>query len=373
MPDVFLLSGYGAPGTAIPNVVLPPDPYDPWGAHEGKRRWTCWCAIHRPQPSPYLSTDAVPYKPVIVMEFELESDRFNPLYHSPSSNPTSTSGHDSPQSVASHSSGGCGSNNTAGGSSSGDSQIENLIPNFGHTSSVLSRTSSSSSSTGSGSSLETLRNISDSEITPPAISEGISPQYPQGESETIGPLQAHSGAQQLVHGLPGDTSWAPSTEDIFESTTARSKPLLALERLRRMSRMPGSPESSSPGFGGSNGRARRVLRRSTLGPDAGGRKPGGAPGAPNGNVTMMDVFAVMDQINEQLGQAPDLDTFLKVVAGVIKDLTQFHRVLVYQFDEIWNGQVVAELVDWSMTHDLFKGLHFPAGDIPAQVRALILS
>ena len=52
---------------------------------------------------------------------------------------------------------------------------------------------------------------------------------------------------------------------------------------------------------------------------------------------MMDVFSVMAQINEQLGAANDLDTFMKVVVGVIKDLTQFHRVLLYQFDEMWNG------------------------------------
>ena len=82
---------------------------------------------------------------------------------------------------------------------------------------------------------------------------------------------------------------------------------------------------------------------------------------------MMDIFSVMSQINEQLGAVNDLDTFLKVVVGVIKDLTQFHRVLVYQFDETWNGKVVAELVDWNKTHDLYKGLHFPASDIPAQV------
>ena len=81
----------------------------------------------------------------------------------------------------------------------------------------------------------------------------------------------------------------------------------------------------------------------------------------------MDVFAVMAQINEQLGAAPDLDAFLKVTVGVMKDLTQFHRVLMYQFDEAWNGQVVAELVDWKQTHDLYRGLHFPAADIPAQV------
>lgn len=82
---------------------------------------------------------------------------------------------------------------------------------------------------------------------------------------------------------------------------------------------------------------------------------------------MMDVFSVMAQINEQFGAANDMDQFLKIVVGVIKDLTQFHRVLVYQFDEAWNGKVVAELVDWTQTHDLFKGLHFPAADIPAQV------
>lgn len=85
---------------------------------------------------------------------------------------------------------------------------------------------------------------------------------------------------------------------------------------------------------------------------------------------MMDVFAVMSQINEQLGAANDLDTFLKIVVGVIKDLTQFHRVIVYQFDEMWNGKVVAELVDWHQTHDLYRGLHFPASDIPPQVRCL---
>jgi light-regulated signal transduction histidine kinase (bacteriophytochrome) len=81
----------------------------------------------------------------------------------------------------------------------------------------------------------------------------------------------------------------------------------------------------------------------------------------------------MAEINEQLGAAPNLDIFLKVVAGVIKDLTQFHRVLLYQFDEAWNGQTVAELVDWSVTHDLYKGLHFPASDIPAQVSNCLLA
>ncbi|CAE6456618.1 unnamed protein product [Rhizoctonia solani] len=140
-----------------------------------------------------------------------------------------------------------------------------------------------------------------------------------------------------ARGLIGDDSWFPSAEDVVESTTSRSRPLRALERMRRITRDGHGPRRGGVGTGG---------------------------------VGTMDVFAVLAQVNDQLGSAPDLESFLKVVVGVIKDLTQFHRVLVYQFDEQWNGQVVAELVDWSQTHDIYKGLHFPAADIPAQAREL---
>ena len=44
--------------------------------------------------------------------------------------------------------------------------------------------------------------------------------------------------------------------------------------------------------------------------------------------------------------------------------------MVYQFDSDWNGNVVAELVDYSKATDLFAGLNFPASDIPAQAREL---
>ncbi|KAF9013357.1 hypothetical protein BDQ17DRAFT_1386916 [Cyathus striatus] len=240
-PHVFLLSGYGAPGSAAAD--------DKNATRDGKRMWTCWCAVHRAVP--------VGDKPLntglIIMEFELEKDTMNPLYP--------------------------------------------LIP----------------------------------------------PESAVGQTGTLNDF------------ADGDDNWLPTAEDILESTTSRAKPLPALERLRRMNRTgwDPNPDITSPDEGLS--RPRRTARR-------GGRG--------NTGVGMMDVFAVMGQINEQLGAAPDLDTFLKVVVGVIKDLTQFHRVLVYQFDEMWNGLVVAELVDWSQTHDLYKGLHFPAADIPAQARQL---
>ena len=37
--------------------------------------------------------------------------------------------------------------------------------------------------------------------------------------------------------------------------------------------------------------------------------------------------------------------------------------MVYRFDEHYNGQVVAENVDWTRTKDLFRGLHFPSGEL----------
>lgn len=89
-----------------------------------------------------------------------------------------------------------------------------------------------------------------------------------------------------------------------------------------------------------------------------------------GEAAAMQIFDTISPIQDQLSQADDTETLLEITAGLIKELVGFHRVLVYQFDNNWNGQVVAELVDPQVTVDLYKGLHFPASDIPAQAREL---
>lgn len=89
-----------------------------------------------------------------------------------------------------------------------------------------------------------------------------------------------------------------------------------------------------------------------------------------GEAAAMEVFNIMSQVQEQLASAPTLDAFLKTLVGVVKELTGFHRVMVYQFDQAWNGRVVTELVDPRATKDLYKGLNFPASDIPKQARDL---
>jgi light-regulated signal transduction histidine kinase (bacteriophytochrome) len=89
-----------------------------------------------------------------------------------------------------------------------------------------------------------------------------------------------------------------------------------------------------------------------------------------GEAAAMEVFNIMSQVQEQLGSAPNLDSFLKILVGVVRELTGFHRVMIYQFDSAFNGRVVTELVDPRATKDLYKGLNFPASDIPKQARDL---
>lgn len=89
-----------------------------------------------------------------------------------------------------------------------------------------------------------------------------------------------------------------------------------------------------------------------------------------GEAAAMEVFNIMSQVQEQMGNAPNLQVFLKVLIGVVKELSGFHRVMIYQFDQSWNGRVVAELVDPRATKDLYQGLNFPASDIPKQARDL---
>ena len=124
---------------------------------------------------------------------------------------------------------------------------------------------------------------------------------------------------------PEDTLQSnPTAEELAESTMVSSKPLRVLRNARR-------------------------------------RK---------GEAAVMEVFNIMSQVQEQLANAPNLEMFLKVLVGVIKELTGFHRVMIYQFDQAWNGRVVTELVDPRATKDLYKGLNFPASDIPQQARDL---
>ena len=59
----------------------------------------------------------------------------------------------------------------------------------------------------------------------------------------------------------------------------------------------------------------------------------------------------------------------QAASELIRDTTGFDQVMVYRFDEDWNGEVIAEARAENITPS-YLGLHFPASDIPKQSRDL---
>ncbi|TNM61120.1 GAF domain-containing protein [Streptomyces sp. NP160] len=77
------------------------------------------------------------------------------------------------------------------------------------------------------------------------------------------------------------------------------------------------------------------------------------------------------QLPTVLRRLQDAGSVLDLAEGLatgVRHLTGFDRVMVYRFDEEWNGEVLAE--DRREDLEPFLGLRYPASDIPAQARAL---
>lgn len=71
---------------------------------------------------------------------------------------------------------------------------------------------------------------------------------------------------------------------------------------------------------------------------------------------------------DRFARANDSQALLNTLTEGIRELTGYERVMVYRFDEAWHGNVIAESL--GSQADSFLGHHFPASDIPPQVRAL---
>ncbi|GAB4180705.1 MAG: hypothetical protein Fur005_43300 [Roseiflexaceae bacterium] len=65
-----------------------------------------------------------------------------------------------------------------------------------------------------------------------------------------------------------------------------------------------------------------------------------------------------------------INQFCQAVVEEVRKLTEYDRVMVYQFDDDGNGEVIAE--DRAEGLEPFLGLHYPASDIPPQARLLYL-
>jgi light-regulated signal transduction histidine kinase (bacteriophytochrome)/CheY-like chemotaxis protein len=84
----------------------------------------------------------------------------------------------------------------------------------------------------------------------------------------------------------------------------------------------------------------------------------------------IDAATLVRTMVVRLDQIEDFGNFLREGARQIRALTGFDRVMVYRFDAVGSGEVVAESLKTGV--DSFLGLNYPASDIPAQARALYL-
>ncbi|KAH8684610.1 GAF domain-like protein [Tricladium varicosporioides] len=84
----------------------------------------------------------------------------------------------------------------------------------------------------------------------------------------------------------------------------------------------------------------------------------------------MELFHILCEMQTQLAGATSLSALLDITVGLVYELTGFHRVMVYQFDETKAGCVVAEYFNSKASRDSYLNLHFPASDIPKQAREL---
>jgi light-regulated signal transduction histidine kinase (bacteriophytochrome) len=62
----------------------------------------------------------------------------------------------------------------------------------------------------------------------------------------------------------------------------------------------------------------------------------------------------------------------KTAARELQRLSGFDKVMIYTFDEQWNGTVIAESMKQGIGMESYDGFTFPASDIPRQARELYL-
>ncbi|PWB20677.1 ATP-binding protein [Flavobacterium sp. HTF] len=85
---------------------------------------------------------------------------------------------------------------------------------------------------------------------------------------------------------------------------------------------------------------------------------------------LADIYTQTIQFVTQMNNTKSLKDLCALVAEGTREITGYDRVMIYRFDEQYNGEVYAE----SCRKDLepFLGLHYPHTDIPVQARELYI-
>jgi light-regulated signal transduction histidine kinase (bacteriophytochrome) len=86
--------------------------------------------------------------------------------------------------------------------------------------------------------------------------------------------------------------------------------------------------------------------------------------------TFIDLYKELRNTMAAIESQETIEAALKISARELKNASGFDKVMIYCFDEHWNGHVMAEEKEENM--EAYIGFTFPASDIPKQARELYL-
>jgi light-regulated signal transduction histidine kinase (bacteriophytochrome) len=86
--------------------------------------------------------------------------------------------------------------------------------------------------------------------------------------------------------------------------------------------------------------------------------------------TFIEIYQHIRQVMQHINRCHSIDEVCTIAARQIKRSTGFDKVMIYRFDENWNGTVLAEEAETGMEN--YLGLTFPASDVPKPVRDMYL-
>ena len=79
---------------------------------------------------------------------------------------------------------------------------------------------------------------------------------------------------------------------------------------------------------------------------------------------------LLPSILSEIENTQTIPEMCKLAVSQIKNLFEYDRVMMYKFDDNWNGEVIAEIKEDHL--ESWLGLHYPARDIPKQAREIFL-
>lgn len=92
------------------------------------------------------------------------------------------------------------------------------------------------------------------------------------------------------------------------------------------------------------------------------------PIRPGRQGSFIDRYRHLKSIMDTVQMADTIQSVCSIAALKLKEISGFDKVMVYRFDDQWNGDVIAEEMEPGM--ESYLGLKFPASDIPPQAREL---